>query len=74
MRIISEDADFKLEPALDELERIVIELEGGRLSLDDSLALYERGIKLVRLCSSRLDSAEQRIECLTGDLPRDLSG
>ena len=61
-----------LEEALEELERIVTELEGGKMSLERSLELYERGIRLVRLCNHRLDNAQKRIECLTGEVPSDL--
>jgi exodeoxyribonuclease VII small subunit len=61
-----------LEEALEDLEQIVARLEDGKLSLEESLVLFERGIRLVRLCSSRLESAEQRIESLTGELPGDL--
>jgi exodeoxyribonuclease VII small subunit len=55
-----------------DLEQIVGQLEEGNLTLDESLALFERGIRLVRLCSARLESAEQRIESLSGELPRDI--
>jgi len=61
-----------LEEALDDLERIVAELEEGKLVLEESLVLFERGMSLVRLCNARLQSAEQRIESLTGELPSDL--
>jgi len=61
-----------LEEALDDLERIVEELEDGKKSLEESLDLYEKGTKLVRLCQARLESAEQRIESLTGELPPNL--
>ncbi len=61
-----------LEGALEELERIVEELEEGKLSLERSLELYERGMRLVRLCNLRLDGAQRRIECLTGEMPPDL--
>ena len=64
--------DLNLEEALEDLEQIVGKLEDGKLSLEESLILFERGIRLVRLCSSRLESAEQRIERLTGELPGDL--
>lgn len=62
-----------LEEALDDLEQIVELLEEGKMSLEESLELYERGMKLVGLCQSRLHSAEKRIECLTGELPADIS-
>jgi exodeoxyribonuclease VII small subunit len=61
-----------LEDALEELERIVSELEEGKMSLEKSLELYERGMRLVRVYNLRLDSAQRRIECLTGELPSDL--
>jgi exodeoxyribonuclease VII small subunit len=64
--------DLNLEEALEDLEEIVGRLEEGKLALDESLALFERGIRLVRLCSARLESAEQRIESLSGELPRDI--
>lgn len=61
-----------LEAALSDLEGIVTKLEEGGISLEESLALFERGMKLVSLCQGKLDSAEQRIESLTGKLPEDL--
>ncbi|MDH7597063.1 MAG: exodeoxyribonuclease VII small subunit [Methanothrix sp.] len=67
-----EISEQSLESALDELEEIVRELESGRLSLDESLELFERGIRLVRICSSKIESAERRIESLTGVIPEDL--
>ena len=66
------EKEMGLEEALDDLERIVEELEDGKKSLEESLALYEKGTKLVRLCQARLESAEQRIESLTGELPPNL--
>jgi exodeoxyribonuclease VII small subunit len=50
------------EEAQRELERIVSELEGGRASLEDAVALWERGDELFRYCLGRLDSAEGKIE------------
>jgi exodeoxyribonuclease VII small subunit len=66
------EKEMGLEEALDDLERIVEELEDGKKSLEESLDLYEKGTKLVRLCQARLESAEQRIESLTGELPPNL--
>jgi exodeoxyribonuclease VII small subunit len=57
-------AKKKFEEALQELETIVQRLEDGNLSLDESLALFEEGIKLSRLCSLRLDEAEKKVEIL----------
>lgn len=65
--------EIDLEAALDDLERIVAKLEEGGISLEESLVLFERGVKLVSLCQGKLDTAEQRIESLTGKLPEDLT-
>jgi exodeoxyribonuclease VII small subunit len=62
-----------LEEALDSLEQIVEVLEEGKMTLEESLDLYEKGMTLVKLCNARLESAQKRIECLTGELPPDLS-
>jgi len=53
------------EAAIAELDAIVKKLEEGDLPLEQSLALYERGIHLSRFCHARLEDAERRIEILT---------
>jgi exodeoxyribonuclease VII small subunit len=50
------------EDAQRELERIVAELEAGRASLEDAVALWERGDELYRYCLGRLDSAQGKID------------
>ncbi|MCC7417352.1 MAG: exodeoxyribonuclease VII small subunit [Acidobacteria bacterium] len=67
------------EAAIAELEGVVRKLEEGDLPLEQSLALYERGVQLSRFCHARLEDAERRIELLTerGRLepaPRALAG
>ncbi len=52
------------EAAIAELESIVKKLEEGDLALEQSLALYERGVQLSRFCHARLEAAEKRIELL----------
>ena len=52
------------EEALSRLESLVAELEGGDLSLEDSLRTFEQGIRLVRQCSDRLKAADLRISQL----------
>ena len=54
----------KFEEALKKLETVVSQLEGGDLSLEASLAKYEEGVKLVRLCQKKLGEARKRIEIL----------
>ena len=53
------------ETALKELESIVDTLERGDLPLEQSLELFERGVRLSRFCHARLEDAERRIEILT---------
>lgn len=55
------------ETSLNELEKIVRGLEEGDLSLEDSLKLFENGVKLSRECQERLNQAERRIEVLLKD-------
>lgn len=55
-------ADF--ETSLDELEKLVRDLEQGELSLEQSLSAFERGVKLTRECQQALKTAEQRVEQL----------
>lgn len=52
------------EKKLKELEKTVAELEGGDADLDEMLALFEKGIKLTRECSDKLNAAEQKITML----------
>ncbi len=60
-------AEKKFEAALARLEDIVKELETGDLPLEQSLKLFEEGIKLSRICHKRLDEAERRVEILLKD-------
>lgn len=60
----SETPELNFEEAMARLEQIVRALEGGNVPLDESLTLYEEGVKLVKLCSSRLENAEKRIKIL----------
>ena len=55
-------ADF--EHSLDQLEQLVARMEGGELSLDDSLASFERGIGLYRHCQQALEKADLRVRLL----------
>ena len=54
------------EQALEGLERIVKELEEGKIGLEESLNLYENGVGLIRRCQEQLKRAEQRIVELLG--------
>lgn len=52
------------EKSLEQLENIANELERGSLSLEKSIEIFEKGIKLSKECSEKLDKAEKRINIL----------
>jgi len=54
------------EESIVQLEKIVRTLDDGKTSLDESLANYEEGIRLLRHCTELLDNAKRRIEILHG--------
>jgi exodeoxyribonuclease VII small subunit len=56
------NAEPGFEAAQRELEEIVQRLESGQASLDEAIALWERGEELYRLCAAKLDSAQGRID------------
>ncbi|AXC49256.1 exodeoxyribonuclease VII small subunit [Paracoccus suum] len=58
-------AAMSFEDAMKELESVVNRLEHGDATLEDSIALYERGAKLREHCESRLKAAEERVERIT---------
>jgi len=55
------------EQSLKRLEEIVDKLEGEELALEDSLKLFEEGVKLAEACSRRLDDAEKKVTLLLKD-------
>ena len=59
------EKELKFEYGLKRLEEIVAKLESGNLPLDDSLKLFEEGVKLVRFCNERLAEVQQKVELLT---------
>ena len=61
--MISKDFDF--EKSIKELEKIANSLENEQISLEESIALFEKGVKLSKDCSEYLESAKQRIVSLS---------
>jgi exodeoxyribonuclease VII small subunit len=55
------------EKAFQDLEKIVQRLEGEELPLDESLQLFEEGIRLSRFCHQRLEEVEKKIELILAD-------
>jgi exodeoxyribonuclease VII small subunit len=64
-KAVQEEIPF--EDALSELESLVETMEKGELSLEESLASFERGVALTRLCQQALRAAEQKIEILSAN-------
>jgi exodeoxyribonuclease VII small subunit len=58
---------LKFEAAIEDLEQVVEQLESGDLSLEDSLAAFEKGVGLVRYCSQKLSEVEKKVELLVKD-------
>ncbi|MFV0282508.1 MAG: exodeoxyribonuclease VII small subunit [Castellaniella sp.] len=56
------------ETALAELERLAGRMNEGDLGLDESIALYQRGVALAQVCQQRLEAAEQQVQVLQGQL------
>ncbi|WP_435100103.1 exodeoxyribonuclease VII small subunit [Arhodomonas sp. AD133] len=61
------DGGFDFEAALGELEELVVRMERGDLSLEESLKAFERGVGLTRACQKALTDAEQKVEILLGE-------
>ncbi|WP_094228603.1 exodeoxyribonuclease VII small subunit [Methanolobus psychrotolerans] len=55
---------LSFESSLEELESLVDKLERGQMTLDESLLIFERGMKLARVCNHKLSKAERKIEIL----------
>jgi len=62
------------ENALAELEATVARMEGGQLSLQESLAAYKRGAELLRYCQAALQDAEQQVKILEGEVLQNFGG
>jgi exodeoxyribonuclease VII small subunit len=58
------EAELNFEGAMDRLEKIVEQMESGKLPLEDLIVRYEEGMNLVKICQERLANAEQKIEII----------
>ncbi len=62
-----EERDISMEELFAQLDEIMNALDDQDLSLEDSFALYERGMKTVRLCNEKLDMVEKRMLMIAQD-------
>lgn len=60
-------SEMSFEQAMAELERVVSQLEGGNVPLDQSIALYTRGADLKKHCEAKLRAAEEKVSQITFD-------
>jgi exodeoxyribonuclease VII small subunit len=58
------ETELNFEGAMDRLEKIVEQMESGKLPLEDLIVRYEEGMNLVKICQQRLANAEQKIEII----------
>jgi exodeoxyribonuclease VII small subunit len=65
-------AEMSFDTALEKLEKIVEQLEGGHLTLEESLALFEEGVRLSSLCQKELKKTEGKVQRLVQKLDGDL--
>ena len=70
----SKKSTASIESKLNDLEKILEELESGNLELDESLKKFEKGVKLSRECQKTLEEAELKIKVLMGNELEDSDG
>ena len=61
------ERELSVEEAFEELERLVKRMEAEGISLEESFACYEKGIRLVRYCNDRIDRVEKKVRMLRGE-------
>jgi exodeoxyribonuclease VII small subunit len=68
----ADPAALSFEDAMRELDAIVEQMEDGTLSLEQSLAAYQRGAELVKSCQAKLESVRQQVQVLDGEILKPL--
>ena len=68
------DQNRTFESALAELENIVTRMEGGQLSLEQSLTAYKRGAELLKFCQAQLADAQQQVKLLEAGALKNFAG
>jgi exodeoxyribonuclease VII small subunit len=69
---MSKPSEPSFEQALAELEKIVKKMESGELTLEQALATHKRGLELAKFCQQRLESAQQQVKVLEGEVLKPL--
>ena len=73
-KLAKSDQNPTFESALTELENIVTRMEGGQLSLEQSLTAYKRGAELLKFCQTRLADAQQQVKVLEAGALKNFAG
>jgi exodeoxyribonuclease VII small subunit len=60
--------DLSFEDAMQRLDEIVADMEGGQPTLEEMISSYEEGVRLLKLCRQRIDGARRRVELINGDV------
>jgi len=68
------DRNQTFEGALTELEHIVARMEGGQLSLEQSLSAYKRGAELLKFCQAQLVDVQQQVKVLEAGVLKNFAG
>lgn len=67
------DKKPSFESAMADLERLVADMESGKLTLEESLEAYKRGAELLAFCRERLDDAQQQVRVLEDGVLKDFN-
>ena len=73
-KLAKSDQNPTFESALTELENIVTRMEGGQLSLEQSLTAYKRGAELLKFCQTQLADAQQQVKVLEAGALKNFAG
>ena len=71
---LKSDPPTSFEAALSELEKIVADMESGKLSLEQTLAAHKRGLELAQYCQAMLAQAQQQVKILEDEALKNLPG
>jgi len=71
--VVKSQKSLGFESAMAELEKIVADMETGKLSLEDSLTAYKRGAELLSFCRAKLEDAQQQVSVLENGMLKDFS-
>ncbi len=59
--------ELSLEEAFGQLDEIILDLENPEISLEDSFAMYQKGMELLKSCNEKIDTVEKKILMMNGD-------